>query len=299
MFGLVQVKYWIKEPIVSQLSYFCRQISAALNFFARTLRRWYRNIPKDEFGHLLWGKFLRRLLFKFALWFFGITIGITLLYAILPVPVTPLMIQRCWQQAWDDERDLRLRHDWVSYGELSPHLQLAVVCAEDQDFLEHEGFDFEAIEKAYKYNKNHKRKRGASTISQQTAKNVFLWPSRSWLRKGFEVYFTFLIETIWSKQRIMTAYLNSIEFGDGIYGAEAAARHFYGKSAKELNRQEAAMLASVLPNPLIYKVDKPASSVRQRQQWILGQMRMWGGKIDYEEPNTPKRPEARGGNSKK
>lgn len=270
-----------------------------MNFFARTLRRWYRNIPKDEQGHLLWGKFLRRLLLKFTLWFFGITIGLTLLYAILPVPVTPLMIQRCWQQAWDEDRDLRLRHDWVSYGELSPHLQLAVVCAEDQDFLEHEGFDFEAIEKAFKYNKNHKRKRGASTISQQTAKNVFLWPSRSWLRKGFEVYFTFLIETVWSKKRIMTAYLNSIEFGDGIYGAEAAARHFYGKSAKELNRQEAAMLASVLPNPLIYKVDKPASSVRQRQQWILGQMRMWGGKIDYEEPNTPKKPEARGGSSKK
>jgi len=260
-----------------------------VNIFARTLRRWYRNIPKDEFGRLLWGKYLRRLLLKFALWFFGITIGITLLYAILPIPVTPLMLARCWQQAWENDRDVRLSHDWVSFGEISPHLQLAVVCAEDQDFLEHEGFDFEAIEKAYKYNRSHKRKRGASTISQQTAKNVFLWPSRSWLRKGFEVYFTFLIETIWSKERIMTAYLNSIEFGDGIYGAEAAAQHFYGKTAKNLNRQESAMLASVLPNPLIYKVDSPSNQVRQRQQWILSQMRMWGGKIDYDDPNTPKK----------
>ena len=260
-----------------------------MNIFARTLRRWYRTIPQDDYGRLLWGKYFRRLLFKFSLWFFGITIGLTLLYAFLPVPLTPLMIQRCWQQAWDSERDVRLRHDWVSFGEISPHLQLAVVCAEDQDFLEHEGFDFEAIEKAYKYNRNHKRKRGASTISQQTAKNVFLWPSRSWLRKGFEVYFTFLIETIWSKERIMTAYLNSIEFGDGIYGAEAAAQHFYGKSAKNLNRQESAMLASVLPNPLIYKVESPSTQVRQRQQWVLGQMRMWGGKIDYDEPNTPKK----------
>jgi len=201
------------------------------------------------------------------------------------------MIQRCWQQAWDSEREVRLKHDWVAFSEISPHLQLAVVCSEDQDFLEHEGFDFEAIEKAYKYNKNHKRKRGASTISQQTAKNVFLWPSRSWLRKGFEVYFTFLIETIWSKERIMAAYLNSIEFGDGIYGAEAAARHFFGKSAKEINRQESALLASVLPNPIERKVDNPSGKVRQHQQWILSQMRMWGGKIDYDEPNTPKKVE--------
>ncbi|MBC7776848.1 MAG: monofunctional biosynthetic peptidoglycan transglycosylase [Phycisphaerae bacterium] len=269
--------------------YICPPNLHPVNIFARILRRWYRSIPQDEFGRLLWGKYFRRLFFKLTLWFFGITIGFTLLYAVLPIPVTPLMIERCWQQAWDDERNVRLKHDWVSFGEISPHLQLAVVCAEDQDFLEHEGFDFEAIEKAYKYNKNHKRKKGASTISQQTAKNVFLWPSRSWIRKGFEVYFTFLIETVWSKERIMTAYLNSIEFGDGIYGAEAAARHFYGKNAKTLNRQEAAMLASVLPNPLIFKVESPSSKVLQRKQWVLSQMRMWGGKIDYDEPNTPKK----------
>jgi monofunctional biosynthetic peptidoglycan transglycosylase len=261
-----------------------------VRFFARILRRWYRSIPQNEYGRLLWGQYFRRLLFKLTLWFFGITIGFTLLYAVLPVPVTPLMIQRCWQQAWEKDREVRLRHDWVPLSEISPHLQLAVVCAEDQEFLEHEGFDFEAIEKAYKHNKKSKRKRGASTISQQTAKNVFLWPSRSWLRKGFEVYFTFLIETVWSKKRIMAAYLNSIEYGDGIYGAQAAAQYYFGKTAKELNRQEAALLASVLPNPIIYKADAPSSHVRQRQQWILGQMRMWGGKIDYDDPNTPRKP---------
>lgn len=262
-----------------------------MNFFAKTLRRWYRTVPQDEYGRLLWGKYFRRLLLKLILWFFGSTIGVVILFAFLPVPVTPLMLQRCWQQAFDPQRPVRLRHDWVSFGEISPHLQLAVVCAEDQEFLEHEGFDFAAIQEAYKYNKNHKRKKGASTISQQTAKNVFLWPSRSWVRKGFEVYFTFLIETLWSKERIMTVYLNSIEFGDGIYGAEAAARYFYGKNALTLNRQEAAMLASVLPNPLIYKVEKPTAQIRQHQQWVLRQMRMWGGRIDYEEPNTPKKSE--------
>jgi monofunctional biosynthetic peptidoglycan transglycosylase len=253
------------------------------------LRRWYRNIPKDEQGRLRWGLYLRRLVLKLTLWFFGITIGLVLLYAVVPVPVTPLMLQRCWEQSLDDKRDVRLKHDWVPFNELSPHLQLAVVCAEDQTFLEHVGFDFEAIEKAYEHNKKSKRKRGASTISQQTAKNAFLWPSRSWLRKGLEVYFTFLIETVWSKKRIMTVYLNSIEFGDGIYGAEAAARHFFGKNARELNRQESALLASVLPNPLKYKVEAPSANVKQRQQWVISQMRMWGGKIDYEEPNTPKK----------
>ncbi len=271
------------------MCYFCPAKSGTLNFLKRILRSWYRGIPKNEAGNLLWGKYLSKLFVRLTLWFLGITIGMTLLYTVLPVPVTPLMIQRTWEQAWDSEREVRLDNYWVPLNELSPHLQLAVVCAEDQDFLEHEGFDFEAIEKAYKYNKTHKRKRGASTISQQTAKNVFLWPSRSWLRKGMEVYFTFLIETIWSKERIMSSYLNVIEFGDGIYGAEAASQYYFKKSAKDINRQEAALLAAVLPNPLIYKADQPSHDVRKRQQWILSQMRMWGGKIDYEDPNTPKK----------
>lgn len=253
------------------------------------MRRWYRALPRQENGSIRWGWYFLRLGLKISAWFLGLSLLLTLLYAVLPIPVTPLMVQRCWEQAWDSERDVRWEYDWVSFKELSPHLQLAVICSEDQDFLEHEGFDFEAIEKAYKYNKTHKKKRGASTISQQTAKNAFLWPSRSWLRKGFEVYFTAISELIWSKERIMTVYLNIIEFGDGIYGAEAAARHYFNKSAKDLNRQEAALLASVLPNPIVYKVDNPTPKIRERQQWIIWQMRLWGGEVNYEDPNTPKK----------
>ena len=260
-----------------------------MQFIKRKLRAWYWSIPRSEDGKFLWARYFGRLVLRLALWFFGITIGLTLLFSFLPVPCTPLMLIRCCQQADDAKRDVRLEKDWVSFDELSTKLQLAVVCAEDQEFLEHEGFDFNAIEKAYKYNKTHKRKRGASTISQQTAKNVFLWPSRSWLRKGLEVYFTFLVEVIWSKKRIMTVYLNVIEFGDGIYGAEAAAQRYFRKSAKNLSTHEAALLAAVLPNPLKRSVASPSGEVRQRQQWIVSQMRMWGGKIDFEEPNTPKK----------
>ncbi len=270
---------------------FAVQNTSTVKFLARLLRRWYRTIPQDESGRLLWGKYFRRLVLKITLWFLGLSVGSTLLFSFVPVPVTPLMIGRCWDQAWDPERSVRLDNYWVSYNDLSPHLQLAVVCSEDQDFLEHEGFDFQAIEKAYTYNQTHKRKRGASTISQQTAKNVFLWPSRSWLRKGFEIYFTFLIETLWSKKRIMTVYLNVIEFGDGIYGAEAASQTFFHKRANNLRREEAALLAAVLPSPLRYSAAKPSAQVREKQQWILSQMRMWGGRIDYEVPNTPKKTE--------
>lgn len=260
-----------------------------MNFLTRSLRRWYQKLPRTDSGGIAWGRYFLRLTAKIALWFFGITIGLTILYAFLPVPCTPLMFQRTWEQAWDEKRDVRWRHDWESLSNISPHLQLAVVCAEDQEFLEHDGFDFKAIEKAYKWNQKHKRKRGASTISQQTAKNAFLWPARSWLRKGLEVYFTFLIEVIWSKERIMAVYLNSIEFGDGIYGAEAAANFYFNKPAKDLNREQAALLAAVLPSPLNYSVKNPQPNVRERQQWIMRQMRGWGGQLDFEDPNTPRK----------
>lgn len=253
------------------------------------LRRWYWSIPRTENGEMRWGLYFRRLIIRLTLWFFGLTIGFTLLYRFVPVPATPLMFIRCVQQAGDSNREVRWEKDWVSLSNLSPKLQLAVVCAEDQEFLEHEGFDFQAIEKAYKFNKTHKRKRGASTISQQTAKNVFLWPARSWIRKGLEVYFTFLIEMLWNKERIMTVYLNVIEFGDGIYGAEAAAMHYFQKSANQLTTREAALLAAILPNPLKRSPTNPSGEVRQRQQWIISQMRMWGGKIDFDEPNTPRK----------
>ncbi len=198
------------------------------------------------------------------------------------------MVIRTMEQLGDRDRSVRWEHQWVPLEALSPKLQLAVVCAEDQAFLEHWGFDFQAIGEALEHNRKSRRIRGASTISQQTAKNVFLWPGRSWLRKGLEVYFTFLIETFWSKERIMTVYLNVIEFGDGIYGAEAAARHFFNKSASQVSREEAALLAAVLPNPLKRNPARPSSLVYHRQQWILGQMRMWGGRIDYEQSNTPR-----------
>ncbi len=253
----------------------------------RLLRRWYRGIPQDERGRLLWGRWFRKLAFRLMLWFFGLSIGSVILYSFMPVPATPLMFIRSAEQIGDAKRELTWKRDWVPLDQISPNLQLAVVCAEDQLFLEHEGFDFQAIEKAYEHNKTHKRKLGASTISQQTAKNVFLWPNRSWLRKGLEVYFTFLIEVVWSKKRIMTVYLNSIEFGDGIYGAEAAAQHFFKKPASKLSVNEAALLASCIRNPFIYSVANPNKEARRKQKVIMRDMKYWDGRINYEEPNTP------------
>ena len=182
----------------------------------------------------------------------------------------------------DAQREVKLKKNWVSLEEISPHLQLAVVCSEDQNFLEHHGFDFDAIEKAVEHNKNHKRKRGASTISQQTAKNVFLYDGRNWIRKGFEVYFTFLSELFWNKEQIMEVYLNVIEFGDGIYGAEAASQQFFHTSAKKLTREQAALLAAVLPSPRKFSAKNSTAYVRNRQQWILRQMENWGGELKYE-----------------
>ena len=229
-----------------------------------------------------WGK-------KVAIWFIALSIGSTILFIFLPIPITPLMVKRLFDQAFDEKREMRLSKDWVGFDQLPENLQLAVVCGEDQNFLEHQGFDFDAIEKAIEHNKNHKKKWGASTISQQTAKNVFLWPTRSWLRKGFEVWFTFLIETFWSKERIMTVYLNVVEFGDGIYGAEAASQNYFGKHARELNADESALLAAVLPGPLKFSVKNPSAYTLKSQARIRRQMRMWGNEIDYDDPNTPKK----------
>ncbi len=191
------------------------------------------------------------------------------------------MLIRCAEQKVEGKK-MKLNKSWKPLEEISPDLQLAVVCSEDQNFLKHHGFDFGAIKKAMKHNKKSKRKHGASTISQQTAKNVFLWPGRSWLRKGFEVYFTFLIETFWSKQRIMEVYLNVIEMGDGIYGAEAASKAYFNKSALTINKQQAATITVVLPNPIKYHAKKPGSYLNGRINWLLQQMRYWGGKLDYD-----------------
>lgn len=215
-----------------------------------------------------------KFILKTILWFFIISIGLTIIYRFVPVPVTPLMLIRCVEQK-QDGKDMKLKKDWVSYDEISPALPLAAVAAEDQLFLDHYGFDFNAIEKALKNNeKKSKRKKmkGASTISQQTAKNVFLWPSRTWVRKGFEVYFTGLIEIFWSKQRILEVYLNVVEMGDGVYGAEAAARYHFKKSAAKLSRSEAALIAACLPNPIKWSASKPTGYISGRQAWILRNM---------------------------
>ncbi len=209
------------------------------------------------------------------LWFFAISIGLVILYKWMPVPVTPLMVIRTVQQTVNGD-EIVWKHDWEPIDNISKNLQLAVICSEDQNFLNHSGFDMKAIEKAIEYNKKGKRTRGASTISQQTAKNVFLWPHRSWLRKGLEVYFTFLIELIWSKERIMEVYLNSVEMGKGVYGAEAAAQYWFKKPASKLRKQEAAAIAAVLPNPLRYRAHPATNYIQGRKNWISRQINFFG-----------------------
>jgi len=231
-----------------------------------------------EFFKTIW-----RCIWKTTMWFFIISIASVILFRWIPVPLTPLMLIRCVEQKMDG-KEMKLKKEWAPLEKISPHLQLAVVCAEDQNFIKHHGFDFEAIDKALEHNETHKRKRGASTISQQTAKNVFLWPGRSWIRKGFEVYFTFLIETIWSKQRIMEVYLNVIEMGNGVYGAQAAAKEFFKKNASALSTTEAARIAVVLPNPRKFNAGKPSGYIQNRTAWAVRQMNLWGGVLRYEEP---------------
>jgi monofunctional biosynthetic peptidoglycan transglycosylase len=194
------------------------------------------------------------------------------------------MVIRCFEQKADG-KEMILKHDWVPLEDISPKLQLAVVCSEDQNYLKHYGFDFGAIEKAMKANEEGKKLRGASTISQQTAKNVFLWPGRSYIRKAFEVYFTLLIEVLWSKERIMEVYLNSIEMGNGVYGAEAAANHWFKKPAKKLTKDESAAITSILPNPLKYVANPPSAYIARRKEWVKKQMSFWGNQLDYDKYN--------------
>lgn len=205
--------------------------------------------------------------------FFASTILSVVLFRFLPIWVTPLMVIRCCQQVSDGKK-LKLSHDWEPLENISPSLPVAVMASEDARFLEHHGFDYKAIEHAAKRNREHpeKRKLGASTITQQTAKNVFLWPGRSWVRKGFEAYFTVLIELLWSKERIMEVYLNSIEMGDGIYGAQAVAEEHFGKDAKALSRSECALIAATLPNPRKFSSKSPSAYMLKRQARILREM---------------------------
>lgn len=219
---------------------------------------------------------LLRLILFLSLFFTGLSLSLVLLYKWVPVRVTPLMVIRCTRQIAEGKPVL-LKHFWVAGKKISENLKLAVICSEDQNFVTHSGFDLEAIDKAVKESKSgRKRLRGASTISQQTAKNLFLWPGRSWIRKGLEVWFTGLIELFWSKERIITIYLNSIEMGDGIYGAEAAAKAYFGTTAARLSPRQAASIAAILPNPRKYNAASPGPFVADRINWILGQMRQYG-----------------------
>jgi monofunctional glycosyltransferase len=198
-------------------------------------------------------------------------------------PVTAF-IAEAQAAAWSS-RDAHYvyRHSWVDLDRISPNLPLAVVASEDQKFPEHWGFDVAAIEKAYALNQHSHRVHGASTISQQVAKNLFLWSGRSYFRKGLEAYFTVLIEALWPKRRILEVYLNIAEFGYGTYGAEAAAERFFHKPASRLSRDDAAVLAAVLPNPERYSAAAPSRYVQQRREWILSQMQALGGPEMLEE----------------
>lgn len=225
---------------------------------------------------------IRKILFwilKAMAIFFGVTVLWVLLYRWVNPPITWLHIS---DQIFQEESST-YHYEWVDGDQISPYMKLAVVSSEDNNFMTHNGFDWEAIEKARKYNETHKKKRGASTISQQTAKNVFLWPSRSWVRKGLEVYFTFLIETFWSKERILEVYLNVIEMGPCVYGVQSASTLYFHTSPNQLTREQCALIASCLPNPKKFTLSKPTRYMRKRQKVILRMMSCLGN--DYFERN--------------
>ena len=219
-----------------------------------------------------------RLILRWAVClFFALSFLSVLAYRWIPVKVTPLMLIRCCQQMGRGEK-IRLKNHWVSMDEgMTPDMALAVVASEDQRFMTHHGFDFDAISKAWDERQSGKRKRGASTISQHTAKNVFLWPGGGWFRKGLETYFTILIELMWDKHRIMEVYLNVIETGDGIYGVDAVAWQYFGRGADRLTRANCALIAATLPNPLKYSTKEPSQYMLKRQTQIMRQMRNLGG----------------------
>ena len=222
---------------------------------------------------------LTRFLFKALLWFFGLSLFFVLLFKFVPVAFTPLMVIRAIENKVGG-KEVFFSHDWEPIENISMNLQKAVIASEDGTFLKHNGFDFIAMQKAYKSNERGRKIKGGSTISQQTAKNVFLWQGRSYLRKGLEAYFTVLIEIIWGKERIMEVYLNSIEMGNGVYGAQAAAEHWYRKDASSLTPKQAAGIAAILPNPRKYAATSSSSYINRRKAKIVRVMRTVG-KIDY------------------
>lgn len=207
--------------------------------------------------------------------FFGTTILWVLLYRFVNPPVTLLMIDRGFERK-SDGKDWKIDKTWVPFEQISINLKKAAVASEDQLFLEHHGFDLTAIERAIEKNQHSNKLIGGSTISQQTAKNVFLWPGRSYVRKAFEAYFTMLIEALWSKERIMEVYLNVIEMGDGIYGIEAASQNYFKKPASDLTKKQASLIVGVWPNPLKWSPVKPTRYIRHRSFLIMKNMARLG-----------------------
>ena len=218
---------------------------------------------------------LFRFLFKSFLWFLGISLFLVVFFKFVPVVFTPLMVIRAIENKAAG-KEVYFNHDWEPIEKISTNLQKAVIASEDGTFLKHNGFDINAMQKAYKSNERGRRIKGGSTISQQTAKNVFLWQGRSYFRKGLEAYFTVLIEIIWGKERIMEVYLNSIEMGDGIYGAQAATRYWYRKDAASLTPIQAAGIAAILPNPRKFKATSSSSYINNRKSKIVRVMRSVG-----------------------
>ena len=229
---------------------------------------------------------LGRLVRNLVILFFAISIGWVVLARFVPVYVTPLMFIRTVEALAAGEAP-RNTKDWVSIDKISHNMVQAVVASEDNLFVQHHGFSVNDIEKAIKHNKKGKRIRGGSTISQQTAKNVFLWPKRSYLRKGLEAYFTVLIELFWSKERIMEVYLNVIEMGDGVYGVQAAAQTYFNKDALQLTKSQSALIAACLPNPRKYSVSNPTSYIQRRKSKIVSLM----GKIEQVDFDKKKKTE--------
>jgi len=215
------------------------------------------------------------LLSRILVWFLSVSVLWVLAYRFINPPMTLLMIERNIERK-SDGKDFKTDKKWVRFEDISDNMKRAAVSAEDQKFLKHMGFDIKAIERAYASNTKGKKIKGGSTISQQTAKNVFLWPGRSYIRKGFEAYFTLLIEILWSKERILEVYLNVIEMGDGIYGAEAASQTYFNKPCKELTKSQAALIAACFPNPLKWTPAHPTKYIRHKQRVIMQIMRRLG-----------------------
>ncbi|WP_166572123.1 monofunctional biosynthetic peptidoglycan transglycosylase [Pseudomonas sp. R5(2019)] len=218
---------------------------------------------------------LRRLA-RALLWFVAGSVLLVLIFRWVPPPGTALMVERKIE-SWIDGEPIDLQRSWRSWDEISDELKVAVIAGEDQKFAEHWGFDFGAIQAAFAHNERGGSIRGASTLSQQVSKNLFLWSGRSWVRKGLEAWFTALIEVFWPKQRILEVYLNSAEWDTGVFGAEAGAKHHFGVSAARLSRQQASLLAAVLPSPLNWSASRPSTYVARRAGWIRNQMRQLGG----------------------